>query len=128
MPESEPAEFSLSDSLSLSSLSFFPGKAPTNRQGPEGHLLPPATLASQDTPDGSHFGCSLKSSQLPRPYAHKKGLHATNTSSSYTLGSQLIERTFFILLWADGWAGHRQAQVPGFFSSVDDMPNRQGEI
>ncbi len=97
MPESEPADFSLSDSLSLiSSLPFFPGNAPANRQGPEGHLLPPATLASQDAPDGSHSGCSLKSSQLPSSSAHRKGLLAPHAFSSYTLGSQLIEGTFFI--------------------------------
>lgn len=98
MPEPEPADFSLSDSLPLSSLSFpfFPGNAPANRPGPEGHLLPPATLASQDAPDGSYSGCSLKSSQLPSPSAHRKGLLATHASPSNTLGSQLIEGTFFI--------------------------------
>lgn len=95
MPESEPADFFLSLSL-ISSLPFFPGNAPANRQGPEGHLLPPATLASQDAPDGSHSGCALKSSQLPSPSAHRKGLLAPHASSSYTPESQFVERTFFI--------------------------------
>ena len=90
---------------------FFPGNDPANQQGPEDHLLPPATLASQDTPDGFHSGCSLKSSQLPTPSAYRKSL-----LYCFALWVNLLKGyCFFHLHCLDGVADHRQAGVLVYF-------------
>lgn len=118
--------FPLSDSSSfISSLAFFPGNAPANHQGPEGHLPPPATLASQDAPQmdptlrihWTHPSCTA-----PLP---------TERSSSNTWGSLLFKETFmFYLHWIHVLAGHRQTQVLASFlqliaCQMDKAPSRR---
>ena len=132
MPESEPADFSLSLSLSLSlsptltlfhlCLSFSSrGNAPANLQGPEGHLPAQATLASQDAPDGSHSGCSLKSSQLPGLSAHRKKafLHPPLTP----LGVNLLKSRFsFAVSWSQANSSLGQLLICHIYRATSRKP------
>lgn len=126
MPESEPADFSLSLSPTLSLFHLFLsfsslGNAPANLQGPEGHLPAQATLASQDAPDGSHSGCSLKSSQLPGLSAHRKkaSLHPLLTP----LGVNLLKSRFsFAVSWSQANSSLGQLLICHIYRATSRKP------